>query len=252
MHRDTSDQPMPVEPPSVADVRMHGFSRRSEVPAVLEWIDRHASRLPDELVPLEESCGPNPGRGPRVAGRRSGIRSGRHGWLRAARFGDRRGKRLQPPRLSGARPGDAGAPLRRRRPRQRRHPHHDGRPDARRARCRAAGGIRHGGRRTDRDRAARRAGSAPRSPRRGHRGRRAGAGCGTAATSAGHRPDRIVGPRRDFRRSTAARSHSGHGQRGQSARTTERAVSDLRCEFLHAARPHRPRWRHRGRPLPAR
>jgi molybdopterin molybdotransferase len=48
MHNDT---------PSVADVRMHGFSQRSEVPAVLEWIDRHAPRLADEIVPLEEAAG---------------------------------------------------------------------------------------------------------------------------------------------------------------------------------------------------
>ena len=35
-------------PPSAPDVRMHGFSRRSEVPVVLEWIDRNALRLPFE------------------------------------------------------------------------------------------------------------------------------------------------------------------------------------------------------------
>ncbi len=43
-------------PPS-ADVRMHGFRQRSEVPAVLGWIDRHASRLDDEAVPLDEAVG---------------------------------------------------------------------------------------------------------------------------------------------------------------------------------------------------
>src|SRR5215470_12794721 len=43
--------------PSPPDVRMHGFSRRSEVPAVLEWIDRHASHLPFESVSLEEAAG---------------------------------------------------------------------------------------------------------------------------------------------------------------------------------------------------
>jgi molybdopterin molybdotransferase len=43
--------------PSVADVRMHGFRRRSEVPTVLEWIDRRASRLPDEMVALEQAAG---------------------------------------------------------------------------------------------------------------------------------------------------------------------------------------------------
>ena len=34
---------------------MHGFRQRSEVPAVLDWIDRHATRLDQELVPLEEA-----------------------------------------------------------------------------------------------------------------------------------------------------------------------------------------------------
>jgi molybdopterin molybdotransferase len=36
---------------------MHGFSRRSEVPVVLEWIDRHASTLPTESVALEDAAG---------------------------------------------------------------------------------------------------------------------------------------------------------------------------------------------------
>ena len=48
---------MPHQPPPLADVRMHGFSRRSEVPAVLEWIDRHVSRLPTEMVPLDDAAG---------------------------------------------------------------------------------------------------------------------------------------------------------------------------------------------------
>ena len=39
----------------MADVRMHGFRQRSEVSAVLTWIDRHASRLGDETVPLDEA-----------------------------------------------------------------------------------------------------------------------------------------------------------------------------------------------------
>ena len=43
--------------PSPPDVRMHGFSRRSEVPAVLEWIDRHALPLPSESVALEDAAG---------------------------------------------------------------------------------------------------------------------------------------------------------------------------------------------------
>jgi molybdopterin molybdotransferase len=42
---------------SMPDVRMHGFRKRSEVPAVLDWIDRHAARLAAETIPLEEACG---------------------------------------------------------------------------------------------------------------------------------------------------------------------------------------------------
>jgi molybdopterin molybdotransferase len=41
----------------IADVRMHGFRARSEVPAVLDWIDQHAARLDAESVALEEACG---------------------------------------------------------------------------------------------------------------------------------------------------------------------------------------------------
>ena len=41
---------------SFADVRMHGFHKRSEVPAVLDWIDRHASQLEAESIPLEIAC----------------------------------------------------------------------------------------------------------------------------------------------------------------------------------------------------
>lgn len=39
------------------DVRMHGFSQRSEVRAALDWIDRHASRLPAETVRIEDASG---------------------------------------------------------------------------------------------------------------------------------------------------------------------------------------------------
>ncbi len=38
-----------------SDVRMHGFAQRSEVAAVLDWIDRHAARLGDETAPLDEA-----------------------------------------------------------------------------------------------------------------------------------------------------------------------------------------------------
>jgi molybdopterin molybdotransferase len=42
---------------ATTDVRMQGFRRRSEVPAVLEWIDRNASRLDAETVALEGAAG---------------------------------------------------------------------------------------------------------------------------------------------------------------------------------------------------
>jgi molybdopterin molybdotransferase len=43
--------------PGVRDVRMHGFARRSEVPAALKWIDQHAARLSEEAVSLEAAAG---------------------------------------------------------------------------------------------------------------------------------------------------------------------------------------------------
>jgi molybdopterin molybdotransferase len=42
---------------SVSDVRMHGFRQRSEVPAALDWIDRHAMRLDEETLPIEDAVG---------------------------------------------------------------------------------------------------------------------------------------------------------------------------------------------------
>jgi molybdopterin molybdotransferase len=45
-----------VRPP-ISDVRMHGFSRRSEVRVALEWIDTHTARLGDETIPLERASG---------------------------------------------------------------------------------------------------------------------------------------------------------------------------------------------------
>lgn len=42
---------------TAADVRMQGFRRRSEVPAVLAWIDQHASQLAGESVPIEDAMG---------------------------------------------------------------------------------------------------------------------------------------------------------------------------------------------------
>ncbi|MEO8508021.1 MAG: gephyrin-like molybdotransferase Glp [Betaproteobacteria bacterium] len=48
---------MPSEVSSRPDVRMHGFRQRSEVPAALDWIDRHAARLLAETVALEDAAG---------------------------------------------------------------------------------------------------------------------------------------------------------------------------------------------------
>lgn len=45
------------DPPPARDVRMRGFSQRSEVTAVLDWIDRYAARLDTEDVALEDACG---------------------------------------------------------------------------------------------------------------------------------------------------------------------------------------------------
>ena len=43
--------------PTATDVRMHGFARRSEVPAVLEWIGRHCPLLDAESVAPEDAAG---------------------------------------------------------------------------------------------------------------------------------------------------------------------------------------------------
>jgi molybdopterin molybdotransferase len=48
---------MSSEAPKMPDVRMHGFRQRSEVPDALDWVDRHAARLGDEIVALEEAAG---------------------------------------------------------------------------------------------------------------------------------------------------------------------------------------------------
>ena len=56
--RQQPDNPlMSRDAPVPKDVRMHGFSKRSEVDAVLEWIDRHALRLGHTPVSLDEASG---------------------------------------------------------------------------------------------------------------------------------------------------------------------------------------------------
>jgi molybdopterin molybdotransferase len=42
---------------SLPDVRMHGFRQRSEVPAVLDWIDGHATQQDEECLPIEDAIG---------------------------------------------------------------------------------------------------------------------------------------------------------------------------------------------------
>ncbi|MDH6166471.1 molybdopterin molybdotransferase [Variovorax boronicumulans] len=49
---------MPTPERTVAtDVRMRGFTQRTEVPAVLAWIDAHTPLLPGESVAVEEATG---------------------------------------------------------------------------------------------------------------------------------------------------------------------------------------------------
>lgn len=48
---------MPTGAPAPRDVRMRGFSRRAEVGAVWQWIERHAARLDGEAVPVEQAAG---------------------------------------------------------------------------------------------------------------------------------------------------------------------------------------------------
>jgi molybdopterin molybdotransferase len=49
--------PSGAEGLATQDVRMHGFSQRAEVGAVLKWIDEHARRLGSGLVALEDAPG---------------------------------------------------------------------------------------------------------------------------------------------------------------------------------------------------
>jgi len=48
---------MRKQTPDLRDVRMHGFTQRSEVSAALTWIDDHASRLGNETVSLTDAAG---------------------------------------------------------------------------------------------------------------------------------------------------------------------------------------------------
>ena len=48
---------MRKQTPEIRDVRMHGFTQRSEVSAALTWVDDHASRLGNETVSLEDAAG---------------------------------------------------------------------------------------------------------------------------------------------------------------------------------------------------
>ncbi len=46
-----------AEKPAFTDVRMRGFSQRSEVSAALAWIDAHTPLLPGESVAVDGACG---------------------------------------------------------------------------------------------------------------------------------------------------------------------------------------------------
>jgi len=46
-----------TDPPRPDDVRMQGFARRTTVADALAWLDRHTSRLAEELVPVAEAAG---------------------------------------------------------------------------------------------------------------------------------------------------------------------------------------------------
>jgi molybdopterin molybdotransferase len=48
---------MSREIPSAKDVRMHGFSQRAEVGAVLQWIDGHVRRMGHTVVSLNDASG---------------------------------------------------------------------------------------------------------------------------------------------------------------------------------------------------
>ena len=48
---------MSADPRTREDVRMHGFSQRAEVGAVLQWIDQHAHRLAPMRVSLDQASG---------------------------------------------------------------------------------------------------------------------------------------------------------------------------------------------------
>ena len=132
---------------SVHDVRMHGFARRSEVPAVLGWIDRHAERLADETVALDDASG-------RTLAARVIAPIDVPGFDRAAMDGyalrgaETTGRgRIQSPHLPVVGQAMPGQPFAGDRLAQRGGSHHDGRAGARGRGRGDPGGVRDRGRR---------------------------------------------------------------------------------------------------------
>ncbi len=127
---------------TAADVRMQGFRRRSEVPAVLAWIDQHASQLAGESVPIEDAMGRVLASDVVATDRRAGIRSLGDGRLWRARRRHLGRERVQPHCAARRRPGASRAAARSQRRAGDRRSHHDRRSDSARRRRRRACGIR--------------------------------------------------------------------------------------------------------------
>ena len=229
---------------TAADVRMQGFRRRSEVPSVLTWIDRHCASS-GRRVGVHRRCDLARARVRcRRDHRRAGLRPFRHGRLRPAWRRHLGRKRIQPDLASGGGTGAARAATRSCGARGQRRAHHDRRADPGRRRRRRPRGVRIRIRRTHRDHAAGRAGPARRAPsarmsRRATTVLRAGrrlraqdvalvASLGQSHVDAVQRPRvRIVVT----------------GNEVVAPGTAKQRVPDLRRQLVHAARPSRARRR---------
>ena len=232
---------------------MHGFAKRSEVPAVLAWIDEHAARLPAETCALEDAVGrtlavdviaplnvPGFDRAAMDGYALRGAETAGAGEYNPLSF-PVHGQAMPGQPFEGAIPRRCGAA------------HHDRRADARRCRRGGARRICAGKRREDRDHATRRAGPV----RRAYAARTSAKASpalsrGPAPARAGCRTRRVAGIGPTRRGQATARAHPGHRQRGEDTRHAERQVSGLRREFVHAARSRRTRRRRARTHAPAR
>ncbi len=165
-----SQDRMPRQVPPAVTCACTASAQRSEVPAVLDWIDRHAVRLG-----RRDRCAGGRGR-PHAGGRRRSRRSTCRDSI-APRWTAMRCAARRPPARANTIPlafpvlGQAmpGQPFDGDRPARRGGAHHDRRAGARRAStrwCRPSTRRETAGR--DRDHPARRAGPARRASRRGH------------------------------------------------------------------------------------